>query len=118
MNDLTSIFKILSDENRLRILMLIRLGPICVCELCGILELSQPKVSKNLAKLRDLNIVMDERKEKFVYYSINHENAMLMNVLMQIEKSMENYPKLLEDKARFNEKEKYLNQCTVLSSIT
>lgn len=117
MNDLTAIFKVLSDENRLRMLMLLRLDPICVCELCGILELSQPKVSKNLSKLRDLNIVTDERKEKFVYYRINHDNAMLMSILEQIEKSNHQYPKLLEDKVRFNEKEKYLNQCTVLSSI-
>lgn len=112
MTDLTNIFKVLSDETRLRMLMLLNKEALCVCELCGILELSQPKVSKNLGKLRDMNIVTDERKEKFVFYSLKKEHPMLISILDEIDANINRYPKILDDRLRLDEKEKYLNQCT------
>lgn len=115
MTDLTNIFKVLSDETRLRMLMLLHMDALCVCELCGILELSQPKVSKNLSKLRDMNIVTDERKEKFVFYSLKKEHPMLMSILDEIDKTIELYPKILEDRIRLGKKENYLNQCTLIA---
>ncbi len=65
--DLTAIFKLLSDETRMRVITLIYQEELCVCELCGILDQPQPKVSKVLAKLRDMNLVTDERKENCFY---------------------------------------------------
>ena len=115
MTDLTNIFKVLSDETRLRMLMLLHKEALCVCELCGILELSQPKISKNLGKLRDMNIVADERKEKFVFYTLKGDNPMLMAILDELDATIDMHPKLLEDRARLSEKEKYLNQCTILA---
>jgi ArsR family transcriptional regulator len=47
------IFKILSDETRLRAVMLLAQQELCVCQLSGIMDVSQPKVSQILAKLRD-----------------------------------------------------------------
>jgi ArsR family transcriptional regulator len=44
-------FKVLSDETRLRILILLDRRELCVCEICQILDLSQPKVSRHLAKI-------------------------------------------------------------------
>jgi ArsR family transcriptional regulator len=87
MDKLTNLFKILSDETRLRILVLLYNKELCVCQIQGILEESQPKISKHLAKLRDLGFVKDERKEQFVYYSLI-ENKMLYEILKSI---IENY---------------------------
>jgi Predicted transcriptional regulators len=64
MNKLINIFKILSDETRLRIIILLAQEELCVCQISGVLNVSQPKVSKSLSRLRDLNLVIDERKEK------------------------------------------------------
>jgi len=63
MNQLINIFKILSDETRLRIIMLLAQEDLCVCEMTGVLDVSQPKVSKCLSKLRDMNLVIDDRRE-------------------------------------------------------
>lgn len=114
MNQLTNIFKILSDETRLRIIILLFQEELCVCELSGILDLQQPKISKNLSKLRDLNLVTDERKEKFVFYSLKNENKILINILKNIFEGFDSYPKLVEDRNRLSDKEKYLNQCCVM----
>ena len=48
------LFKILSDETRLGIVLLLReMGELCVCDLCTALEQSQPKTSRHLAMLRE-----------------------------------------------------------------
>lgn len=68
----TDFFKCLSDQTRLDILRLvIAKDRVCVCELTEQLGLSQPKISRHLALLRHLSIVLDERKGQWVYYSVN-----------------------------------------------
>ncbi|QHJ13269.1 Arsenic resistance transcriptional regulator ArsR1 [Paraglaciecola mesophila] len=67
-----SFYKCLSDDTRLKALMLIYLEKeLCVCDLITALELSQPKVSRHLADLRKCHILLDERRGKWVYYSVN-----------------------------------------------
>ena len=47
------LFKNLSDETRLGIVLLLReMGELCVCDLCTALDQSQPKISRHLAMLR------------------------------------------------------------------
>lgn len=111
MNQLTSIFKILSDETRLRILILLYQEDLCVCQLSSILKVPQPRISKNLSKLRDLDLVDDERREKFVYYSLKKENNILINTLNNIIADFDSYPQLVEDQKRKGDKETFLKQC-------
>ncbi|WP_423803747.1 metalloregulator ArsR/SmtB family transcription factor [Paraglaciecola polaris] len=67
-----SFYKCLSDDTRLKALLLIYLEKeLCVCDLITALELSQPKVSRHLADLRRCQILCDERRGKWVYYSLN-----------------------------------------------
>ena len=61
----------LSDQTRLRILKLLALRPICVCELTYILGAGQSRVSQNLAILKYAGLVTDERYGRLVYYSLN-----------------------------------------------
>jgi len=113
MNQLINVFKVLSDETRLRIIALLAQEELCVCQLSGILDVSQPKVSKNLSKLRDVNLVIDERKEKFVYYRLRTDNAVFNNTVDNILNDLEKYPQLVQDKNGLKDKEKFLNQCCI-----
>jgi len=113
MNNLTNFFKILSDETRLRIVSLLAQEELCVCEMCGILELSQPKISKHLAKLRDKGFVTDDRKEQYIFYSLNIEDKALRNLVKDIVDNIDKYPQLKVDSDRLIDKEMYLNQCNV-----
>lgn len=115
MNELTSIFKLLSDENRLRMILLLYQEELCVCQLSGILNLPQPRISQNLSKLRDLQLVRDERKEKFVYYTLKTDNTVLSEILKDIVSHIDSYPQLLEDRRRLSGREGYLNSCCVAS---
>ena len=68
----TEFFKLLADETRLNIVMLLACkGELCVCELTESLQLSQPKISRHLALLRSSGVLSDQRKGQWVYYSIH-----------------------------------------------
>ncbi|SHK00855.1 transcriptional regulator, ArsR family [Clostridium amylolyticum] len=111
MNSLTEFFKLLSDETRLRILILLYHKKLCVCELQGIMEESQPKVSKHLAKLRDLGIVQDERQEQFIFYYLNLQENIYRSILKNIVDNIENYEVLKKDVNKLSDAEKFLQLC-------
>ena len=68
----TDFFKCLSDPTRLDILKLVMAQHnICVCELTEQLQLNQPKISRHLALLRNLSILLDQREGQWVYYRLN-----------------------------------------------
>jgi ArsR family transcriptional regulator len=100
MYKLTDLFKVLSDETRLRILVLLYNKELCVCQLQGILEEdSQPKISKHLAKLRDMGFVKDERKEKFIFYYLT-DNQVLKDILKDIIENSNEYEVIKDDLGR------------------
>ena len=67
-------FKMLSDETRVRCLLLIaREDGLCVCELTEALQESQPKISRHLAQLRQSGVLVDERIGQWVRYRVSTE---------------------------------------------
>lgn len=67
-------YKCMSEDTRLKSLLLITIkGELCVCDLTAALELSQPKVSRHLAELRKCQLLLDERRGKWVYYQLSPE---------------------------------------------
>ena len=66
------LFKILADETRLAIIMLLReSGELCVCDLCAATGQSQPKISRHMAILRESELVLDRRQGKWVHYRLS-----------------------------------------------
>ena len=59
---MNEIFKVLGDQNRLRILNLLVGIEACVCDIEVSLKLSQTNVSRHLKILRDLKIVKKKKK--------------------------------------------------------
>jgi len=65
------LFKCLSDETRLMLtLLILSEGELCVCEMTHALEVSQPKVSRHLAQLRNCGLLSDRREGQWVYYGL------------------------------------------------
>ena len=66
------LFKALSDATRLKIIMLIHLeGELCVCELMTALNNSQPKISRHLAQLKRMGLVLDRKQKQWVFYRLD-----------------------------------------------
>lgn len=65
-------FPALADPTRLRCLLLLAAeGELCVCELTHALGVSQPKISRHLAMLREAGIVSDRRDGLWIHYRIH-----------------------------------------------
>ena len=64
-------FKALADPTRRRILELLRAGPLPAGELARQFGTSAATVSHHLAVLRDAGLVSDEKRGKYIYYSLN-----------------------------------------------
>ena len=58
--------KALGDETRIRIVNILRDGPLCVCEIESILEITQSNASRHLSKLMNANIVTYYKEENRV----------------------------------------------------
>lgn len=66
------VFKCLSDETRLMLVLLIaKEQELCVCEMTHALQESQPKVSRHLAQLRQCGLLIDQREGQWVYYRLS-----------------------------------------------
>ena len=69
--ELAQVFKLLSDETRLRILLyLAQSGELHVTNLCNRLGQSQPAVSHHLALLRVSGLIESRREGKHNFYSV------------------------------------------------
>ena len=67
---LDKMLKAAADPTRLRLLNLLRLGSICVCDLQAVLRIPQTTVSRHLAALRHAGLVSDVRKGTRIVYSL------------------------------------------------
>lgn len=68
------VFKLLADETRIRILLLLKEHELTVAELSSTLQLAQPRVSTHLAKLKEQKFVIGRKDGVSTYYRLNHSN--------------------------------------------
>lgn len=65
------IFKALCDENRVKILNLLRSGEKCACKLLEELNITQPTLSHHMKILCDSEIVVGRKEGKWMHYSLS-----------------------------------------------
>ena len=70
MEQLVQFFRALSDETRLRIMMLLTQGELCVCDLMLVLDEHQSKVSRHLAYLKYSGLTNSKRAGVWMHYSL------------------------------------------------
>jgi ArsR family transcriptional regulator len=70
MEQLAQFFKALSDETRLRIMMLLTQGELCVCDLMFVLDEPQSKVSRHLAYLKHSGLTNSKRAGVWMHYRL------------------------------------------------
>jgi DNA-binding transcriptional ArsR family regulator len=70
MKDFMSITKALADETRVRMLMALRGGELCVCQITGLFGFAPSTVSKHLSVLHQAGLVDSRKAERWVYYRL------------------------------------------------
>ncbi|MDU2383104.1 MAG: metalloregulator ArsR/SmtB family transcription factor [Finegoldia magna] len=73
--DLSDMFKIFGDQTRVKILMALESGEMCVCDIAAVMDMSQSAISHQLRVLKQSNIVKTRREGKVVYYSISDDHV-------------------------------------------
>ncbi|NLL80020.1 MAG: winged helix-turn-helix transcriptional regulator [Clostridiales bacterium] len=82
---MASIFKAFGDENRLRILQMLRDSERCACSILDEMQITQPTLSHHMKILCDAGIVIGRKEGKWMHYSIS-ENGFrnVMNYLGEL----------------------------------
>lgn len=70
MRQFLNITKALSDENRVRVLMALRAGELCVCEIIDMLGLAPSTVSKHMSILLQADLVECRKDGRWHYYRL------------------------------------------------
>ena len=68
---LAQTYKIMGDPTRLKIILALRSGEMCVCDIAAFIGLSESAVSHQLRRLRDLSLVRSRRDGQVLYYSLD-----------------------------------------------
>ena len=99
MRQYIKIFKALSDSNRLRILKMLQVRPLCVCEMQSVLNLAPSTVSKHLSILRDAGFIYDVKENKWVNYYIDSDtsNEMIKSLLDLLDQHIPSEEQIAKD---------------------
>ncbi len=99
MRDISNLFKAVSDRTRLRVLWMLRVRPMCVCEIRQVLQLAVSTVSKHLSILRDAGFIVDYKDGKWVNYRRNDDPDAIRihGILALVDKWMAQEPQAKKD---------------------
>ena len=75
MQSFLNITKALADESRLRMLLALQPGELCVCQLTELLGLAMSTVSKHLSVLYQAGLVTVRKDGRWMYYSLPGQRA-------------------------------------------
>lgn len=73
--------KAIGEETRLKIISYLTQDSFCVCELVELLQMSQPSISQHLKRLRQVEIILEEKRGKWTFYSLNKEHELYTLIL-------------------------------------
>jgi ArsR family transcriptional regulator len=104
MNQVVQLYKALSEEMRLRILMLLTHGELCVCDLMAIFNEPQSKISRHLAYLKNSGLVDSKRVGVWMHYSLKEPlNEIAGAQIDHMEKHLSSLRWYQEDAAKMEE---------------
>ena len=69
-------YKIMGDPTRLKIILALRGGEMCVCDIAAFVGLSESAVSHQLRRLRELALVDSRRDGQILYYSLDDAHVL------------------------------------------
>ena len=107
MEQFIQLFRALSEEARLRIVMLLAHGELCVCDLMAILEEPQSKISRHLAYLTHSGLTKSRRVGVWMHYSLKEPLDEVYRAEIEfLRKQSSHFPQLCSDKDKLLELKK------------
>jgi ArsR family transcriptional regulator len=78
------VFKALGDKNRLTIVRMLEVKPMCVCEITAALDLATSTVSKHLRLLNEAGLIQDSKEGKWVNYSLVSDPSPFVDEMLRL----------------------------------
>ena len=102
MDETIDIAKALSDANRVRALMLLTDGPLCVCQIIEMLGLAASTTSKHMSILRQAGLVEAQKEGRWMHYRLAGRKAspQIRKAIRWAVSSLEDDPQIQTDKAK------------------
>jgi DNA-binding transcriptional ArsR family regulator len=72
---LASLYQVLGDPTRLKMILGLRDGEMCVCDLAAFLGLTESAISHQLRRLKEQALVKNRRDGQILYYSLDDEHV-------------------------------------------
>ena len=114
-----TVFRAFADETRLRLLNLLVRGEVCVCDLCTVLGVLQPSISRHLGYLKRAGLVAERRRGKWKYYSVTKKPTGLHRTLLRcVRTCLKDVDLLRADLSRLEELQRGVGRCEVRSDST
>ena len=105
MKEFLNITKALADENRLRMLMALRGGEVCVCQIGELTGLALSTVSKHLSILYQAGLVTARKEGRWMYYSLPSKGSptAAREAVAWVRRSLDGNERVVEDEKRMNQ---------------
>ncbi len=99
MRKFMNITKALADEKRVRALLALRQGELCVCQMTELFGLAVSTVSKHLSVLYQAGLVESRKEGRWIYYRLPDKKApeAVRQALEWVEQSLSGEPRIAED---------------------
>jgi ArsR family transcriptional regulator len=81
---ISTILKILSDENRLRIINILKEYSLCVGEIQTILNIKQSNASRHLEKLKSNGLITYQKDAQWIYYQLCNDQLEEYSFIKQL----------------------------------
>lgn len=102
MNEFVEVLKAVSDPTRLRILMSLIDGEMCVCRITALLELAPSTISKHMSILKHARLVDSRKDGKWIFYKLNltDNTGFGLRILSLLKSSLQNDDLIKSDAVR------------------
>ena len=93
--------KALADESRVRILMALRQGELCVCQITTLLGLAPSTISKHLSILRNAGLVDGRKSGRWMFFQLPQQSESgVKSLLHWLETELADKPEIVADSKR------------------
>jgi ArsR family transcriptional regulator, arsenate/arsenite/antimonite-responsive transcriptional repressor len=102
MREFMGVAKALADENRVRILLFLRGGELCLCQIVEMLGLAPSTVSKHMAVLHQAGLVDSRKEGRWMYYRLpaGEASPCVRGAVKWVAASLAAAPQVVDDAAR------------------
>ena len=102
MREFMAITKALADPNRVRVVLALRGGELCVCQISELFGLAPSTISKHLSVLHHARLIESRKTQRWVYYRLPGREARVVvrEAIDWVQRALGAAPEAVEDRRK------------------